>query len=127
MKTGPNWHLDDDRKTVTITFPTNPPVALKLDARAVDDVLNNLGAFRAAMTPEVPRDHSLGQRVAAVPNPLWQTEPEMMLGDSLLHLRDPRFGWLDYMIPREEARKLAGFLLRQADNPPPAPRPSAAN
>ena len=29
---GPNWKLDDDLRTVTVTFPTDPPVALKLDA-----------------------------------------------------------------------------------------------
>ena len=39
---GPNWNLDDDLKTVTVTFPTDPPVQLKLDVEQIDDMLVNL-------------------------------------------------------------------------------------
>jgi len=42
-----------------------------------------------------------------------------LLGNTLLHLRDPRFGWLHYMVPREEARKLARVLQAHVDTPPP--------
>jgi len=112
---GPNWKLDEDGKTVTLTFPTEPPVALKLDAVQIDDLLRNLGMFRGGMQPEVPAGYALGQKVEAVLNPAWMTEPDLLMGDSLLHLRDPRFGWLHYLIPKGEAKKLAGFLQNQAN------------
>jgi hypothetical protein len=115
---GPNWKLDEDGKTVTLTFPTEPPVALKLDAVQVDDLLRNLGIFRGSMKPEVPTKYALGLKVEAVPDPAWMTEPDLMLGDSLLHIRDPRFGWLHYLIPKTEAKKLAEFLQTQANAPP---------
>lgn len=116
---GPNWNLDGDLKTVTVTFPTDPPVALKLDARRLGELLQNLGEFRAHMKPEVPRDYALGQKVAVIQDPRWETEPDALIGNSLLHIRDPRFGWLHYMIPREQARKLVGILQAQVDAPPP--------
>jgi hypothetical protein len=115
---GPNWKLDEDGKSVTLTFPTEPPVAFKLDHLQVDDLLRNLGIFRGSMKPEVPTEYALGQKVEAVPNPAWSTEPDLMMGDSLLHIRDPRFGWLHYLIPKGEAKKLAGFLQNQANAPP---------
>ena len=115
---GPDWKLEDDLKTVTVTFPSDPPVALKLDADEVDDTLRNLGEFRASMDPPIPEDHPLGQKTGAIPDPKWVTEPEIMAGNSLLHIRDPRFGWLHYLLPRVEARKLAEFLLNQTDQPP---------
>jgi hypothetical protein len=71
------------------------------------------------MRPEISKTFALGQVVGAVSNPAWVTEPDAMLGNTLLHIRDPRFGWLHYLIPKEEARKLAGLLQAQADAEPP--------
>ena len=121
MQAGPNWKLEDDLKTVTVTFPTNPPTALKLDAAGVEDLLKNLGEFRAHMKPEIAAEWELGQKVGAVPDPRWYSESELMMGNSLLHLRDQRFGWLHYVLPRESARELGMVLLAQADAPVPAP------
>jgi hypothetical protein len=122
---GPNWKLEDDYKTVTVTFPTDPPVGLKLDAAGVDDMLENLGEFRANMTPGVPDTWAPGQTFGAVPDPRWVTEPDAMMGNSVLHIRDPRYGWLHYMIPREEARKLIGYLQNQVNAPLPGQEPGS--
>jgi hypothetical protein len=124
---GPNWKLEDDYKFVTLSLPTNPPAAIKMDVAGVEDVLKNLGEFRGAMKPEIPKTFVMGQKVAAVPDPIWVTEPDLMLGNSILHIRDPRYGWLHYLLPKEEARKLASFLQAQADTPPPEPKPNAVN
>ena len=118
MANGFNWKLEDDYETVTITFPTEPPTALKLDAKGVEEILKNLGEFRSHMKPEIAKDYALRQKVSAVPDPKWVSEPDALVGNSLLHIRDPRFGWLHYIIPREEARKLAGYLQNQANYPP---------
>ena len=116
---GPNWKLEDDLKTVTVTFPTEPEVVLKLTTSDIDLMLENLGVFRASMLPSHAPDWAVGQTVGAILNPRWTTESDALLGNSLLHLRDPRFGWQHYMIPKEEARKLGEVLQKQADAPPP--------
>ena len=125
--TGPSWKLEDDLETVTISFPSNPPVALKYKHPEVAEMLQNLGEFRAMMKPEVPHKFAMGQKVLAIPDPAWVTEPDIMLGASLIHLRDPRFGWLHYLLPPHEARKLGEFLIKQADTVPPVPPDSAKN
>lgn len=124
--TDPHWTLDPDHKTVTLTIPANPSVAVKFDVAAIDEILKNLGAFRAAMAPEVARENPLGRKVEAVPDPIWFTQPEALQGDSLLHIRDPRFGWLHYLIPRHEASKLGTLLLAQSQQPP-TPTPDQTN
>ena len=124
---GPNWKLEDDHKEVTVTFPTDPPIALQLDVFKVENLLENLGQFRAAMKPEVEMDWQPGQTVNALSDPRWYIEPERMQGNSLLHLRDPRYGWLHYMIPRNEARKLGQYLIDQADAPDPGPKSDRPN
>ena len=116
---GPAWNLDDDLKTITVTFPTDPPVQLKIDAEQIDEHIVNLGELRSHMKPPVQNDWALGQKVGAIPNPRWVTEPDLMEGNSLLHVRDPRSGWLHYLIPRSEAEKLGNLLKSQSESPPP--------
>ncbi len=119
--TEPNWKLEDDLQTVTVTFPTNPPMVLKLNAAGVDAILQGLGGLRSAMQPTVAPDFAAGQQFLAVPHPSWLTEADALQGNAVLHLRDPRFGWLHYMIAREEARKLAVNLAIHGDTPVPLP------
>ena len=64
------------------------------------------------MQPEVSATWAAGQLFRAIPDTRWSTEPEIMEGNSVLHVRDPRFVWLHYMIPRNEARKLGEALIR---------------
>jgi len=115
----PNWHLEDDRETVTVTFPTDPVMQLKLGVGEVEEALANLGRFRLLMKPKIAPQFPPRQKVLTVHNPAWATEVDAMTGNTLLHLRDPRYGWLHYGIPGDEARKLAGFLQTRADSPPP--------
>ena len=117
--TGPNRKLETDLKTVTLTFLTNPVVELSLDVASVDEILKNLGSFRGAMKPEIERrPYPLGQKVEAVPDPIWVTEPDIMAENIFLHIRDPRYGWLHYLIPRSEAAKLAAMVDTRPPGPP---------
>src|ERR1700712_4903403 len=116
---GPNWKLEDDRKSVTLSLPTEPPASIQLDAAGVEDALNKLGEFRAAMSPVIPVTYEMGQKIDAIVHPIWATETEVTLGDTVLHFRDPRYGWLHYVLPREHARMLIGFLQVQVNAPRP--------
>jgi hypothetical protein len=67
--------------------------------QTIDEHFQKLGEFRANMKPEVPRTWAAGQTIHAVPDPAWMTEPDALMGNSILLIRDPRFGWLHYLIP----------------------------
>ena len=58
----PDWKLDKDRKSVTVTFPTDPPVALQLDVSSMDEILKNLGEFRELMSQKSRQNILLGKR-----------------------------------------------------------------
>jgi hypothetical protein len=112
---GPHWHLSDDLKKVTVSFPTSPPCQIELDAASLDTMLQGLAGLRAAMAEQIPHDFALGQKVHAVPDPQWLTEPELMHGDTLFHVRHPAFGWLSFLFPKPEARSISQLFAKQAE------------
>jgi hypothetical protein len=124
--TGREWKLEDDYQHVTLSLP-DQDIKLVFDVPAVDEVLQNLGDFRGNMKPEIPKTYAMGQKVKAINDPAWVTELELMQGNTLLHLCDPRYGWLHYSIPREEARKLAQYLQNQVDAQLPGQQSGKAN
>jgi hypothetical protein len=123
----PNWKLEDDYKLLTLTLPTEPPTMIQFDAAGIDELFERLGDMRAAMHPLIQADFPQGQKVKVTPDPRWVVEPDALLGNSILHIREPRFGWLHFWIPKEEARKLGELLIAQAAAPPPGQARSKPN
>jgi hypothetical protein len=125
---GPNWSVDEDRMTLTVTFPTSPPVAVELKADGVDDLLRGVGILRASMIPEQPNVDPRGkQHDNVILDPRWATEHDLLNEDVLLHLRDPRYGTLSFLLPRKDAQALGQSLIDLASTPLPAPKPKRAN
>ena len=114
---GTEWKVDKHLNTMTITFPTSPRVVIRWSADQVDDHLRKLGELRSKMKPPHPRNFALGQVVRGIANAPWATETDTMLGNSILHIRDPRYGWLHFLFSKEDARKLATLLQKQVDSP----------
>ena len=117
-----NWNLEDNHRYVDATFGTTPPASIRFDAGDVDDIISHLGEFRMLMWPEVEKEFKLGQRVGVISDPFWATEPDVNHQNTLLHMRDPRFGWLHYAIPRDEALKLVNYIQNQLNLPTPESR-----
>lgn len=106
--------------TVSFTIRLDSQSQRAINAQDVAALIEALGELRPSLQPPIPMDLPAGPRkVNAIPDPRWYVEPEMMEGNSLLNMRDPRFGWLHYVLPRNEARKLGELLIRQADSPAP--------
>src|SRR4051794_18636970 len=93
------WKSPGTFDTISMTFQADPPVRVELDAVEVDDILTNLGELRAMMQPEQPSDLCAAQRRSTVLNPDWVCEQSPWPADSVLHIRDPRYGWLGYVFP----------------------------
>jgi hypothetical protein len=122
MSDGPAWKLEDDRQNISVTFPTDPPVELRLDAAGINDLLHGVGGLRAVMLPEHSYDDPRGQKLTnVVPDPRWSTEHDLLLGNILIHLRDPRFGTLSYLLNRDEARALGQSLVDLSNAPQDSP------
>ena len=118
------WRLEDDHRHVVVTFQTTPPTSLKMDIDEVERVIADLGGLRAEMWPQVSKTYKLGQGIMDDPviDPSWATEPAVINRNfhAILHIRDPRFGWLHYALPRDEARNLSSLIQHQLDLPRPS-------
>src|SRR5262249_23027629 len=107
--------LGNDGRSLTIRLPGDPAVEWRLSAAATDTLLESLGRLRARLKPEVVSQFRRGHKGdSGVEDPRWVLEREALRGDPLLHIRDPRFGWLHYLIPAAEALRLSDGLRAQA-------------
>ena len=103
------WKSSGDVDTVVVRFNADPPVRVELDEVEIDEALANLGEMRALMQPEHPAE--VPEVAATVFNPSWVCDSEPVLAHSMLHIRDPRFGWLHYVLPRDAGDELAAALI----------------
>jgi hypothetical protein len=124
MLVNTDWTLDADKQNVVAKIGSE---VLVLPLAAVEGIVQGLGDYRAEMTPEVEASWAFGQTVAAIPDPGWVIEPETFLGGVFLHVRDPRFGWLHYVLPPQAAKTIGETLIKAAEVAPPAPQPGAMN
>jgi hypothetical protein len=114
------WKVSEDHRSVTLSV--NGTLTATYDAAQVEGILAGLGQARASMMPAYPIHYELGQpNVRAVRDPGLATEVATD-GHTLIHIRDPRYGWLHFAISREAAGKLAAVLQKQVDNPPSPPQ-----
>jgi tetratricopeptide (TPR) repeat protein len=119
-----SWRLEDDNRHVIVSFSSAGP--MRLDTVGVEDVLAAFGAARASMKPEIPIAFERDQARLTASNPAWYSQPETNWGGSWLSIRDPQFGWRHYVFPKDDARRLAGYLQTQV-NMPVAATPEKAN
>lgn len=116
-QTGTDWKLDDPHH-VTVTFLFSNPTPITLDVKGVEDLLENLGRFRVQMSPEIPRAIAEGTVVFPVVDPIWRIQDDPKTGAIVITIRDPRYGWLSYAIPRETANHLIYVLQYQVNHSP---------
>jgi hypothetical protein len=94
------------------------PYGVRTSTAALDETIATLGLCRTGLLPPVPATWT-SQPVEARRDPAWSLETDALAGDSLLHIRDARFGWLHYIITKEDAAKLGRALVAQAEAPAP--------
>lgn len=114
--------IAQDLTTIDIKFQGAPDedwYVTTFKARALEDLLGYLGAARTGLKPPVSPEWALGQNVKCFRNPVWSFELEPLAGDLVLHLRDERFGWLHYVIDKDECGKFAGIFAAVACAAPP--------
>jgi hypothetical protein len=109
---------DEGSKLIDVPFEQQ----LKFDAALAERLIYELGWFRAALQPEVPQLPEAfppGSPFRAERETTWATSLDAF-GDVVVHIRDPRFGWLNYVMSAETARAYGEKLIERADSAPRA-------
>lgn len=128
---GPHWSLTDDKKSLQVVFPTEPPAGIRLDHIDVEDMIEKLAAMRVGMEPPMPlRDPFAGTRILAHPAGRWFLDPQPS-GHIMLCILHPGIGWVGLpMTPKAllsmmevAARVMANFVVEGNVMPPPAAQP----
>ena len=82
-------------------------------AEHIDALMQVLGEIRAEMAPAVPDEPP-----ASVPflhAPRYRTTLHEFSGGSLMEFRHPALGWLPFLLPSAERRRIAESLTTQED------------
>ncbi len=104
-----------DPHTLTIAIPSHPLAFLRLTTTEVDLLISQLHELRAKMEPTFPHECPKGLAYKGTENPSLSAEPGEVEGTSLLHIRDPGFGWLHYLIPKDAAQGLGQARINHAN------------
>jgi hypothetical protein len=116
-----DWEFSGHVDTVTVTFQADPLVAVELDAGEIDEILRNLGDLRALMKPSHPSHVPNEEDANFIVDPLWECKHDPLVDQRVLRIRDPRFGWLRYVISADTAWKLADALTSLRNVSPQSP------
>jgi hypothetical protein len=119
--------LSGDRNAMSLAVVSDgePPNSVSVMAGELDYLIARLGEARWMLRDQVPHNFADMIRTGAVTrefmviNPTWRTELPMhpSLGGITLRLRHPGFGWLTFLLPWHEARRLGDWLTK---NSPPS-------
>jgi hypothetical protein len=88
------------------------------EAPDIEGIIELLAQMRAGLADEVPRERDPNIRGRVVRDPVWQPLKHRVLGGRLLALRHPGLGWLHFVFPEEEARKVAAALTEELPDDP---------
>jgi hypothetical protein len=90
---------------------------MHLGANDVDTLIEQLGVFRAAMLPEVPRSVSRTRQYSIEVDPSWYAEAHPSSNAVVVFLRDTGIGWAGFAIPRCKAAEFCEELSNYANVP----------
>ncbi len=102
-----------DNETIEISVGSSKTV---LSVPEIEQLQKNLAQLRGTLLPAVTLTPApKGQPVYAIPDPVWKLDPEALHTGMLLQLRNPEHGWLSFLIPNDEALKMAKVLTEAVE------------
>jgi hypothetical protein len=81
-----------------------------LNPAQLEAMIQELSDLREALAPQVPASIAGGQRMFVTPEPIWDVSGEIRDDGKVLLLRHPGIGWLGFIIPHDDCRRLAKKL-----------------
>jgi len=102
--------LDEDKSRARFSLPGRR----EWSAENIDAVIRMLAEIREEMSPPVSQEPPQ-LHPAALHNPRYATELHPFSGGTLLEIRHPSLGWMDFVLPSLERIRITRFLSEQEE------------
>jgi hypothetical protein len=102
--------LDEDKSRARFSLPGRR----EWTAEHVDALIRLLAELREEMSPPVSQEPPQ-LHPAALHNPRYATELHAFSGGTLLEIRHPSLGWMDFVLPSLERARITRFLSEQEE------------
>ena len=102
--------LDEDRSRARFSLPGRQ----EWSAENIDALIRLLGEIREEMSPPVSQEPPQ-LHPDALHNPRYATELHTFSGGTLLEIRHPSLGWMDFVLPSLERVRITRFLSEQEE------------
>jgi hypothetical protein len=102
--------LEEDKSRARFSLPGRQ----EWRAEHLDALIQLLAEIRAEMTPPVSEQPPEVRR-DALHNPRYATELHQFSGGTLLEIRHPSLGWMDFILPSAERIRITHSLAEQEE------------
>jgi hypothetical protein len=101
--------VDADRSRARFDLPGRH----EWTARHVSDLIRVLSEIRAEMSPPVAENPPAAHELEPLHDPRYVTELHRFSGGTVLELRHPSLGWLEFVLPSLERTRISRSLAEQ--------------
>lgn len=81
-----------------------------LNPAKLEEMIQELSDLREALAPQVSSSIPAGKRLFVTPEPSWEISGEARDDGKVLLIRHPGIGWLGFIIPHDDCKRLAKKL-----------------
>jgi hypothetical protein len=88
-----------------------------LNPAKLEEMIQDLSDLRETLAPQVAATIPAGKRFSVTPEPIWEISGEARPDGRVLMIQHPGIGWLGFLIPHDDCKRLARKLTaRQNEN-----------
>ena len=102
--------LDKDKTRARFSLPGRR----EWSAEHIDSLIRLLAEIREEMSPRVSEEPP-PLHPDPLHNPRYATELHAFSGGTLLEIRHPALGWMDFVLPSRERTRITHFLVEQEE------------
>lgn len=81
-----------------------------LNPAKVEEIIQELSDLREELAPQVAASIPAGKRMFCTPEPIWDVSGENRADGKALLIRHPGLGWIGFLIPHDDCKRLAKKL-----------------
>ena len=101
--------LDEDRSRARFALPGRE----EWNAEHITALMHVLAQIREEMAPAVPSEPPRLHDLQALHDPRYSTQLHEFSGGTVLRFRHPSLGWLEFVLPSLERKKISSYFAEQ--------------